>query len=52
MVELHHRIEPQLKANGTRVLVGPHITGLIEDWLVGRQVAEAPAQAEQTGRAA
>jgi fatty acid desaturase len=35
MRELHERIRPQLEANGTRVLRGPHITGLIEDYLTG-----------------
>jgi fatty acid desaturase len=33
MKELHARIRPQLEANGTRVLRGPHLTGLIEDML-------------------
>ncbi|HZY90077.1 MAG TPA: fatty acid desaturase [Gemmataceae bacterium] len=32
MHELHERILPQLQANGTRVLRGPHLTGLIEDY--------------------
>ena len=32
MYHLHARIKPRLDANGTRVLRGPHITGLIEDW--------------------
>jgi fatty acid desaturase len=50
MTDLHERIEPQLKANGTRVLIGPHITGLIEDWLRRREVVDAPT--EQTKRAA
>jgi fatty acid desaturase len=33
MKELHEEIRPQMIANGTRVLHGPHITGLIEDWI-------------------
>jgi fatty acid desaturase len=36
MGELHDKIRPQLEANGTRVLRGPHLTALIEDWLAGR----------------
>jgi fatty acid desaturase len=32
MHDLHARIKPRLDANGTRILRGPHITGLIEDW--------------------
>jgi fatty acid desaturase len=36
MSELHERIRPQLEANQTRVVRGPHLTALIEDWLVGR----------------
>src|SRR5262249_54745115 len=41
MHELHDRIRPQLLANRTRILQGPHITGLIEDWIKekGRQRA-------------
>jgi fatty acid desaturase len=48
MRELHARIRPQLEANGTKVLRGPHITGLIEDFLRGQK----PAQQTQTRRAA
>jgi fatty acid desaturase len=36
MRDLHQQIRPQLVANGTRVLRGPHLTALIEDWLAGR----------------
>ena len=36
MRELHRDIQPQLEANGTRTLRGPHLTALIEDWLAGR----------------
>ena len=32
MKDLHARIRPQLLANGTRILRGPHLTALIEDW--------------------
>jgi fatty acid desaturase len=44
MPELHERLRPQLKANGTRVLRGPHMTALLEDWLTGRHVGEEPPQ--------
>ena len=33
MKELSARIRPQMEANHTRILRGPHITGLIEDRL-------------------
>jgi hypothetical protein len=36
MHELHETIRPQLEANGTRTLRGPHLTAFIEDWLTGR----------------
>jgi fatty acid desaturase len=48
---LHEEIAPQLEANGTRVLKGPHITGLIEDWFTGRPKEEAEEKSE-TRRAA
>jgi fatty acid desaturase len=32
MRALHAQIRPQLLANGTRILRGPHLTALIEDW--------------------
>jgi fatty acid desaturase len=32
MQELHEEIRPELLANGTRMLRGPHLTSLIEDW--------------------
>jgi fatty acid desaturase len=35
MKELHQEIRPHLAANGTKVFRGPHLTGLIEDWLAG-----------------
>jgi fatty acid desaturase len=49
MQELHHELLPQLTANGTRVLRGPHLTALLEDWLAGRvkQVAADSVPAEQ-----
>src|SRR5579871_931405 len=39
MRALHEQIAPQLSANKTRILRGPHITALIEDWLTGRHFA-------------
>jgi fatty acid desaturase len=36
MRQLHEQIKPQLEANGTRVVRGPHLTAMIEDWLAGR----------------
>jgi hypothetical protein len=39
---LHQEIAPQLAANHTRILRGPHITALIEDWL--REQREHPPQ--------
>jgi fatty acid desaturase len=35
MRQLHEQIKPQLLANHTRTLRGPHITALVEDWLIG-----------------
>jgi fatty acid desaturase len=37
MRQLREQIKPQLDANHTRVLRGPHITALLEDWLAGRR---------------
>jgi fatty acid desaturase len=36
MPELHERLRPELEANGTRTLRGPHLTAFLEDWLAGR----------------
>ena len=36
MAELHERLRPQLEANHTRTLRGPHLTAFLEDWLAGR----------------
>jgi fatty acid desaturase len=35
--QIYKEIEPQLAANKTRILRGPHITALIEDWWDQRQ---------------
>jgi len=40
---LSKRLEPDLKANGTKILNGPHLTALLEDWLRGKQ-QQAPAE--------
>jgi fatty acid desaturase len=37
MGEVHHEILPQMIANGTRVIRGPHITVFLEDWLNRKQ---------------
>jgi fatty acid desaturase len=44
MRDLHEEVRPQLEANGTRVLRGPHLTGLIEDFLVRRRDPAPPAR--------
>jgi fatty acid desaturase len=41
MRQLHAELRPQLLANNARVLKGPHLTGLIEDWLTGHKPAVA-----------
>jgi fatty acid desaturase len=48
MRELHEKIQPQLEANHTRTLRGPHFTAFIEDWLKGRggEVARVAATDE------
>src|SRR5262249_19243410 len=44
MPQLHRQIKDQLAANHTRILKGPHITALLEDWLTQRKgPAERPA---------
>jgi fatty acid desaturase len=42
MRQLHQQIKPQLDANHTRILRGPHITALLEDWLAGRRQDDSP----------
>jgi fatty acid desaturase len=46
MPELHRQIRPQLEANHTRTLHGPHMTALIED-LFTRQKPVAPTAPSQ-----
>jgi fatty acid desaturase len=47
MAELHSRIRPHLRINRTRILRGPHLTALIEDFLERRQ-----AKREERSRSA
>ncbi len=42
MKQLHNQIEPMLRANGTRVLRGPHLTALIEDFFTRRKHCPTP----------
>jgi hypothetical protein len=49
---LHQQIKPQLEANHTRILRGPHITALIEDWLAGRRPSCQPASQSTASRPA
>ena len=39
MAELHEQLRPDLAAHGTRIIGGPHLTSLLEDWLSGRPPA-------------
>jgi fatty acid desaturase len=41
MKALNEQIHPQLIANRTRILRGPHITALLEDWLAWRRQASS-----------
>jgi fatty acid desaturase len=50
MRDVHAAIKPQLDANGTKVLRGPHITGLIEDFFIGSRAK--PRQEEPPQRRA
>lgn len=51
MKQLRQELRPRLEANGTRVLKGPHLTGLIEDWWARRKResrVSTPAQSRTT----
>jgi fatty acid desaturase len=52
MRQLHEQIKPQLDANHTRTLRGPHITALFEDWLTGRRPAAARVDGGKADRTA
>lgn len=45
MKELHAELRPQLDANHTRTLVGPHLTALLEDWFRRRGEKQAMSNA-------
>jgi fatty acid desaturase len=51
MRQLHEQLKPQLAANQTRTLRGPHFTALVEDWLNRRANRKATHNAA-TRRAA
>ena len=48
----YRELRPQLEANQTRVLRGPHMTALIEDWWQARRQKAQPAPAEEPPRRA
>lgn len=54
MKALSQRIRPQMEANHTRILRGPHMTGLLEDYFKGSSVARSvkPAEGDRLARAA
>jgi fatty acid desaturase len=52
MHELHEEIKPQLAANHTQMLRGPHITAFVEYWMRGDGVTPPPAGEQPARRAA
>jgi fatty acid desaturase len=52
MHELHDQIKHQLARHGTRILKGPHLTALLEDWWIGRKPLQKANKAPQQKRAA
>jgi fatty acid desaturase len=42
MKELHARIRPQLEVNHTRIYIGPHLTGMIEEFITRRRETLRP----------
>jgi fatty acid desaturase len=52
MKVLHKQIKPQLVANHTRVIRGPHITSLIEEWLLEKPEPQATAVEDAPRQAA
>jgi fatty acid desaturase len=53
MPQLHERLKPQLQANGTRIIRGPHITALFEYWLTqDKNPLPAGSTGKSTRRAA
>ncbi|MFO0842842.1 MAG: fatty acid desaturase [Gemmataceae bacterium] len=51
MKDLHEEIRPRLNANGTKVLRGPHLTGLIEDWPKGERPSAGPTSSARRAAA-
>jgi fatty acid desaturase len=49
MNTVRHEIEPQMRANRTRILRGPHITAFLEDWLMSWSKKTDPEQQPTTG---
>jgi fatty acid desaturase len=47
MYALRQQIKPQMDANHTRILKGPHITGLLEDWWLGRRPGQTCSPANR-----
>ena len=52
MAQLHLRIKPELAANHTRTLRGPHLTALLEDWLMQKQDRAAASNPDSAQRPA
>jgi fatty acid desaturase len=52
MKALHEEIRPQMEANHTRTLRGPHLTALLEDFLNRRRARSDAGTAERPRRAA
>jgi fatty acid desaturase len=52
MQHLHRQLRPQLAANQTRTLWGPHFTAFVEDWLTRRRNKQDPATDAPKGHAA
>jgi fatty acid desaturase len=52
MATLHTQIKPELDANHTRTLRGPHLTALFEDWLMGKSERHVAANVDDAQRPA
>jgi fatty acid desaturase len=52
MEELHRHIKPELEANHTRTLRGPHLTAMFEDWLTQKTHGAALPNADSAQRPA
>jgi fatty acid desaturase len=51
MNQLREQIWPQMTANHTRILTGPHMTGLFEDWWRRRSSTTSPSREPQRSAA-